>query len=513
MIAEEKFKTQNHKIIRIAPYIIIVAAVFTAWFPALGDRILIADEYPFTLTLNNGLYAYFANWLGSQFGVFRILGQIINGIITHHPVLSSYLAVFTHILTVVLFFEVSQILLKSIGLALVIALTMGVFPWGCETILHVMGYTPILAATLFWLNLLILLRFTGNKKRQLPIFIISYFLTLITQLIYENIVFSFMVSGLIVWIDEDSRKFQLGKFFQNVRNNFSGLAPFVGSLTYLIAHKITFPASQAKAFGRAITFNLSSIFSTYYYQYTNYFIFEPWFTKTRNLIFYSWDLSKVLIFLFLLLIIIASLDRYFKQGTFENPKTQVSNGLLIYILLLLLGGSLIYVFAGGYSIDTRKKYALIPFILLFFAWIWRRFLEPKFKFQEYQSQQFIAVLMTLGLFGISTSWLVTGAYFYEFKRHDALAEFIVANNITGDVQIDLERGWSNIDGTLGFGMYSEDWVLNLAIKAKRDRLCCKIIVDKEWIKQDPYSIRVSNNPDAVKLSFNSQQSNWQIVRP
>ncbi|NWF61057.1 MAG: hypothetical protein HXY43_17790 [Fischerella sp.] len=502
------YKTKTYQLTAVTPYIMLVVAVLAAWFPVLGKNLpLIADEYPFTLTLNNGVYSFFTSWLASQ-GVWRLLGQLINGLLVHHPVFTTYLAVFTHILTVCLFFRVTELLLRSSGLSLVLALVMGIFPWGYETMIHVMGYTPLVSALVFWGNLLLILSFyNSHKKVQFYIFILSFLLTFITQFIYENLVFSFMFSGLIILINEDKGKIKWKSIPQNFRNNFIGLAPTLGSLAYLVLYKITVDTTKDIA-GRVPSLNPESILSVYYYQYTNYYIFEPWFNSdTRSLIFSSWDFSKILLFILLLGTFIISLSIFLKREfKLEQQKFPLNNGLLIYIMLLLLGGSLIYVLAGGLSIDTRKKYALIPIILLLFGWILRTLFEDRFKI----SRKIIAILMTLGLFGISTTWLGIEVYDYEVKRQDAFAEFIVANNITGDIQIEIERGWPNIDNTLGFAMY-DDWVINLAIKAKRDRLCCKILVDKEWIKQDPYSVHITQNPNAVKIYFDPNQSRWKIL--
>jgi hypothetical protein len=44
---------------------------------------------------------------------------------------------------------------------------------------------------------------------------------------------------------------------------------------------------------------------------------------------------------------------------------------LLAILAALAGGSLIYVLGGGFSLDSRKKYPLVPLMLLLLCWIYR----------------------------------------------------------------------------------------------------------------------------------------------
>lgn len=510
-IIKNSLNVPQHQLRKVIPYLVIVTAVLAAWLPALGGHPLFSEEYHYRNMLNDGFYEYFTTWVAFQ-GVWRLLGQAINGLTTNYPAFCSFLAVFTHILTVCFFFRVSQLLLKKTGLSLVLALIMGIFPWGYQTIMNVMGYTPMLATTIFWGNLLLLLSFANDKKLQPYIFLISFLLTFITQFAYEILIFAFMVSGVILWVDQDVTRVKWRSITSNVRHKFSGLAPFLGGLSFLVLYKATYPETN-RMYPPSI--NLESIFSVYYYQYTNYYIFQPWFNSdTRNLVFFSWDLGKVFIFILLLCIFIGSMAAFLSTHDFINSKSlQLSKALLPYILLLMVGASLLYVVAGGYTVDTRKKYALIPLVLLLFGWIWRTVFEPRFQF----SRKILVILMTLGFFGISTTWLVTGVYLYEINRQDALAEFLVTNRITGDIQVelnpDIKVAWPTMTATLGFDMY-DNWVFNFAPEAKVGLWSSRPIVDRVWfLHEGERLVNITQKPDAVKLYFDPKQSRWQVAYP
>ncbi len=239
-----------------------------------------------------------------------------------------------------------------------------------------MCYTMLLTTLIFWANLLLLISFCEKRAAQMPLFFLTYLLALLAQLNYENLAFAFMVSGVILWIDEDMGKMRWKSISQNIARRWSGLGPLLGSLTYLVLYKIAFTETMQMKPG----FNPESILSVYFYQYTNFYIFRPWFSSdARNLIFFGWDGSKVLIFILLLSILLLTLAIFRPQTPVEQKPSNLGNGLLLYILLLLLGASFLYVAAGGYSLDTRKKYALIPLMLLLFGWIWRTFIEPRFQ--------------------------------------------------------------------------------------------------------------------------------------
>lgn len=500
----------HHWLKNSAPYLILIAAVVAAWFPILAGNPLVGDEYPFTLILKNGLDNHLSHWWPT-WGVLRLLGQIINGFNTNHPGLSAYLTLITHTLTVCLFFNVSQLLFKRTGLSLVLALIMGVFPWGYQSLVQIMGYTTMLSATLLLANVILLLEFSDRKQKQPLIFLLSFVLTFIAQAIYENLVFSFMVSGLILWIDDDRIRWR--SIWPGAKAKISGFAPFLGGLTFLILYKLTSNSEEiTRTLGRSFSANPEALLSVYFYQYTNAYVFQPWLSAdTRNLMFFSWGLGQVVAFILLLGIGLVSLAIFLRsQRETVAVLPQVENGLLIYIILLLLGASFLYAAAGGYSIDTRKKYALIPLMLLLVGWIWCQFFESRLHF----SRRTLAVLMSLVLFGISTTWLVVGVYRYDLMRQDALATFLVENNISGDIQLemhpDIKLAWPTMPATLGFDLYA-DWALSIAVKAKRDRLCCRTLININEILQDPYAVRLSNKPSAPKLQFDPNQFRWQLI--
>lgn len=510
MIFKNTLKKQSSSFKEITPYLILGVAVLAAWFPVFGGHPLFSEEYHYRNMLNNGFYNFVTEWLAFQ-GVWRLLSQAVNGITTNYPAFCSYLAVFTHIVTVWLFFRVCEILFKRTGLSLVLAIIMGVFPWGYQTLVNVMGYTPMLATTIFWGNLLLLLKFAENKKAQPYVFLVSYFLTFIAQSLYEILIFSFMVSGIIIWINTDKTRITWKNITNNIRYKYSAIAPLLGGLSFLILYKLTYPETNRMY---PPSFNIKTIFSIYYRQYTNYHIFHPWFSPvTRNLIFYSWDLSKVLFFVILLCIFIISFYFFTKQHNFfiKAKKLQLRKELLAYILLLIVAASLLYAVSGGYQVETRKKYSLIPLFLLLIGWLWCNIFEHRIQF----SRKVIALLVTLGFFGISTSWLVTGVYLYEIKRQDALGEFLVANNIRGDIQIelipDINAAWPTMGWTLGFEMY-DNWVFNFSPEAKAGLWSGRPIVDPVWfLHEGKRFVNITKNPDAVKLRFDPKQSRWQLI--
>ncbi|RUT04637.1 hypothetical protein DSM106972_042060 [Dulcicalothrix desertica PCC 7102] len=493
----------------IVTYAVLSIAVLAAWFPALGGHPLFSEEFHYRNMLNNGFWSFCVEWLQFQ-GMWRLLSQAVNGVTTNHPAFTSYLAVFTHIITACLFFRVTEILFKRKGLALVLALTFGVFPWGFQTIVNVMGYTPMLATTIFWGNLLLLLKFANNKKQQPYIFAISFILTFVAQSLYEILVFAFMFSGAIICFDEGDKSFNLRKIINNLRRTYIALAPFLSGLAFLISYKLTYPESNRMY---PPGFAIQAVFSIYFRQYTNYYIFQPWLSPvTRNLIFHSWGLSDVLLFGILLFALTLSLSILLKQRDFVKSKLlPVSKFLLPYILLLIFGASLLYVVSGGYQLESRKRYSLIPLLLLLVGWIWCKFFENRVKF----TRKMLVLIMTCGVFGISTSWLVTGVYLYEINRQDALAEFIVTHKVKGDIELefnpDIKAAWPTLYTTIGFDMY-DNWVFNFAPESKLGLWTGRPLTDRAWfLHEGERLVNITQKPGAVKLRFNPDKFRWEFA--
>jgi hypothetical protein len=313
-VSKNDLASQTNSVSVIIPYVVLCVSTLAAWFPVLGGHPLFSEEFHYRNMFNNGIYGFFKGWLEFQ-GVWRLLSQAVNGYTTNHPAFSSYLAVATHLITVCLFFRVSQILFKRTGLAIILALAMGIFPWGYQTLVNVMGYTPILATTIFWGNILLLVCYAENRKAQPYVSLASFFLAFIAQSLYEILVFAFMFSGVIVWINTDvsqfNRKTIAQNIWENVKYKYSGFAPLLGSLSFLILYKLTYPVNNRMY---PPGFNIKSIFSTFYYQYTNYYVLEPWLhSTTRNLMLFSWTLVDILTFGGLLCIFIIALPILIKQ--------------------------------------------------------------------------------------------------------------------------------------------------------------------------------------------------------
>lgn len=102
----------------------------------------------------------------------------------------------------------------------------------------------------------------------------------------------------------------------------------------------------------------------------------------------------------------------------------------------------------------------------------------------------IVTCVGLFIFGMSTTWLITGNYFYEAKRSNALVEFIVANNITGNIQI---NNWN----------FTPNWALNAALNYKINQMA----------GYNDEIIHITKNSPKYIISYDPKESQWILIAP
>jgi hypothetical protein len=156
----------------------------------------------------------------------------------------------------------------------------------------------------------------------------------------------------------------------------------------------------------------------------------------------------------------------------------------VTILGLLLGASLIYVLTGGFSADSRKKYPLVPLLLLLGCWTFRFV----FKGRQAPASAFLVTGAAMCLGAAMTTWLVLGIWRYETARYNALAEFFAkrgGRDITVSWNPDLNRAWPQMRRSIGFGL-DEAWVLDMAVEYRGAHTIGVVASDKSAvIEYDP----------------------------
>jgi hypothetical protein len=105
--------------------------------------------------------------------------------------------------------------------------------------------------------------------------------------------------------------------------------------------------------------------------------------------------------------------------------------------------------------------------------------------------------LLLCFIGVGTTWLIIGIYRFEVARSQSLVEYLINNNISGEIGLisepDLYHEWPTMERTIGFRLDGEGTV-NLALDSKRRG-----------------RIRVNNSTAATILFFDRNLFQWRII--
>jgi hypothetical protein len=220
--------------------------------------------------------------------------------------------------------------------ALFAGTVLGTFPFGDEAILWSAAFSFVLCTAFFWAAIL--------TRTQ---FWVCLLFSLLCALSNDALLISLFLSGLL----------------------FRTIAPPLASVLYYAAWKLT-----ATEVWKPIThLNPRSLVSVWAYQYyPAWRVVQSWGSL--------WPIMLVLLgFLAVLL--------------YRSPRTEPDWRLAVQALILMMGASLAYVIAGGFSLEPRKEYPLLPLLLFFICSLMP--VKP--------SRWAVAVLSVIGL--VST-WLL-----------------------------------------------------------------------------------------------------------
>lgn len=408
----------------------LVSSLLLAWLPLLGHTWLVADDFAYIRLSEGGWSAYVA-----ALGAWRPLGQHVPAMAyLFHPAAPAILALFTHVAATLLLFHVSRALFNGMWLPFSLALVFGVFPFGYEALVWLIAYNFMLPVALFLANFWIIL-----KAEPKPIvYVASAMLALGSALGNEALFFASIVCGV----------------FALPRSRCLALAPLAGCTVWFILH--WYGQQQSADPGRTPTFNAYALVSTYWHQYSLLDVFQPWRSSVcRNLLFFGWNPLTVTGVTLSGLIMAICLWRFPPE-----PCASKSGWRLFGLLgVILLGASFIYVLNGGFSLDARKKYPLLPLLLLAAGWGWRRW-----GFHLHRVALLAGAFVVIAL-GAATTWLIIGIWKHEAQVYNHLADQVVARNITSIAihrDPDLHDAWPTFGRSLGF-RFDDGWVLNLAV--------------------------------------------------
>jgi hypothetical protein len=370
-----------------------------------------------------------AQWIELR-GIWRLAGTLFPGWLV--SVKAYGLVVVTiHAIGGYLFYLIASRSLGSVRHALFLTVVVLAFPWGYQALIWASASSFLLASCVFWAILCIMFAFRGDR-------VWSFLLALGTAsflclLLNEALFFPLCLAGIIFW----SRPHVFGR---NLKGAVAvSLAPLVGAALWVAAYESLKPALPVKTITEI---HIPSTFSAIFYQYANLEVFDVWIHgPLREHMISTIDASDFVLTLlalcaipFLVAGIVRNADDD-RKGPQRLGSAEVRPGrFFICMLVLLLAAGAIYALAGGYSLDSRKRYIIVPLLLMTTAaaaWlIW----GPA-RARAFWPRCAVLATTAICMFGCLTSLCIMSVWKYELTRLNLLADFIAEKRLSGDLRI------------------------------------------------------------------------------
>jgi len=449
----------------------VFSVTLIAWAPMCSLYVPVVDDMVLRHLLDHGIGWYARENLRAH-GAWRYLGLLMMSAGARHTALYGPVAVLAHATVSVLYLFTCCRLLGNLSVSLILTVFFAAFPMAAGAVSWAAAGNLVAMEALFLLALLIFCRFGFERRYRLPCLLASFLVTLLAQFVQENLLFAFAALGTMVWISGKGK----GSLARNIRevvvSRYCGFGPMLGVLVFLVCYKLL----PATAPIKKVIFHPASAISPLLRQYALLWFAGLWRSSTtRELLFWGWHWWMTV-----LAAIAGAGATWALVGLVRTPAALPSAGgdaagasrpspsLLGYLLVLLLGASAIYAAAGGYSLDSRKRYPLLPIMLWIAGWIWCYALSRGRAAARPRAVRWSAIPITLAaVIGIPSTWLYLDVWRYECHRQQLMVDFCLRHHVTGPVQIqwvpDIYQAWPHAASDWQFRL-DEQWVLDLTFE-------------------------------------------------
>jgi MFS family permease len=372
-----------------------------------------------------------ADWFATR-GIWRIVGIPLPGWLVSRD-LYPFAVIAVHAIGGYFFFLVARRGFGSVAYALFFTILVMAFPWGYEALIWASAAAYAFASCLLWIIFWALFSLRADQRQIWVRAAGLLFASFLCLLIHEAVFFSLCVAGFIVWMQPDFRR--------NWKSAVAvSLAPLLGALLWGVIYELTKPAVPIFSVTHPA---LRSAFSPLFYQYRSLEVFDVWTNDIlRNYAISTIQSPNLMLALLALCAVpflvgaIMRAARVESVDTLHQEKSQIKPiAFLFWMLLVCEGAALIYALAGGYSGDARKRYIIMPMVIMSAgAAIW--LIWGSQQTRKLWPRGSLVAISAICIFGCLTSLLVISIYKMEMKRVYSLADLIVQNAISDSFQPD-----------------------------------------------------------------------------
>ena len=384
-----------------------------SFLPMLQSYVWAIDDYPLSQMARSGWSEYLATAFEER-GAWRLLQHGLVGLILNSgDVLPGLLAVLCHVLTCQFFYLVFSGLSERRDDALNLALVAACSPLGFQSITWTSALPYVLSSLILWVSLWMFMRFSSIPKEIWMVWATVFTASL---LVHDHLIFALSFVAGAAWLMAP----QPSRFSSWFKPSIQWV-PMLAVCLYLYAYIIFKP--QDHPLYMEPHFHWPSLLgpSARIWQWLD--IWEAMLHPTLWQVAASeWPLG----WWGLVLSILGGLGALWMiprnpNGIIELGKTHAIR-VALAIAILFLMASLIYVPAGGYSLDSRKRYPFVLFVLggagaIALPWLRNLFpCSPKWIKR--------AVMIPMATVLMSACWFHVGLWRSEARATRLLSDFL-----------------------------------------------------------------------------------------
>lgn len=393
-------------------------------------------------------------WLATM-GLWRIAGMMVpKWLVQLH--LYGIFAIAVHAANGYLLYLIMQRASGRASFALLLAVVFVAFPWGYEVLAWsaCIGFAVATLCSLFVIYLLV----RPGPRRRWALAAVVFVLAFVGLLFSEAAFFVFCGAGAAVLVRRDV-------IFR--RDFILAAAPLAGAATWAVLYRLLESASPQK---QIASINPRSVFSGIYYQYSNLEVFDVWrLPELREYAFSTIGSANLTLAILLVCALVPLIWLVLKRADLFTIEPLPAGRFALFAVIMLHATTSIYVLGGGYTLDSKKRYLVVLYMILAAGatgrWLWRRFGRSVPIMATRWSMSTLIILLVVA--GSATSLMMMSLWQRELARMDKLLSVIVANNVKGPITVEwnpyLLSIWPRAERSWGVKI-DEDWVLSIAFR-------------------------------------------------
>ena len=435
------------------PAVVALLIVAAAWLPSVRRYVPTSDDFPLADYMNGGVAHYLSSYTPTE-GVWRIFQQpMVAGLTRPGGALFPAVAFALNLIAAAFFYGCCRRLARSPAVAAMATVLTFAFPWGFQAVVWASAFGNVVTTTLLLGTLYALL--TARRRRRAALAVALVGVTLVANLTQENLVFSYAAVGLLAVVPR--RRMPLRRAVataaRRLRTRYDAWTPAVTAVLFIVVFVTTrTPDSQKKG-----SVHLLSALSVFGRQYANVWVFGVW--RSRACVAEAWRATGPLWYaggaVFAIAVALLIL-RAWSPRRVGPPNA----GRVVATVVLFAGAAGIFALSGGWSNETRKKYDVVPLLVLAAA---TGLAQP---LSAWRSRE---VVVALGLLAVPTTWVATGTYAAESARAKLLYDALAADAPSGPVTVrwvpDAYAEWSQLYSLLGI-RFDLKWTVREAMDSR-----------------------------------------------